>query len=96
MEIPIIDTYTVVVGIFLPLIISTVIKEGWSTKKKGWISFIFVFAAALGHLFFVGEFDVINLPLTLVKILSLTVVTYKGFWNPTGIINGIETNIGIK
>ena len=90
----IIDTYQGVVGVFLPLLISTVVKNDMPMKTKAWISFAFVFAASLGHLFFVGEMDLSNFPLTLLKILSLTVVAYRGFWNPTGIIEGIEKKIG--
>jgi len=85
-----IDLYQVVVGVLLPMLIALFIKKTWDTKKKVWISMLFVMLASIGHLFYSGDFDLTNLPVTFLKIFGLTVITYKGFWNPSGAINSAE------
>ena len=91
-----IDMYTAVVGLLLPLLISTLLSPDWTKQTKGWISFGLVFLAAAGHLFFMGNFDIANFPGTLLKILFLATGSYLSFWRPTGIKDVVEKNVGIK
>jgi hypothetical protein len=72
------------------MLIALFIKETWDAKKKVWMSMLFVLLASIGHLFYSGEFDLTNLPETFLKIFGLAVITYKGFWNPSGAINLAE------
>jgi len=91
-----IDMYTAVVGLLLPLLISTIVSPDWTKKTKGWISFILVFLAAAGHLFFIGDFNIANFPGTLLKILFLATGSYLSFWRPTGVKGFVEKKIGTK
>ena len=91
-----IDMYTAVVGLLLPLLISTILSPDWSKQTKGWISFGLVFLAAAGHLFFIGDFDIASFPGTLLKVLFLATGSYLSFWRPTGINDAVEKNVGTK
>lgn len=91
-----IDMYTAVVGLLLPILISTIVSPDWTKQTKGWISFALVFLAAAGHLFFIGGFDVASFPGTLLKILFLATGSYLSFWRPTGIKDAVENNVGTK
>ena len=91
-----IDMYTAVVGLLLPLLISTIVSPDWTKQTKGWMSFLLVFLAAAGHLFFIGDFNIANFPGTLLKILFLATGSYLSFWRPTGIKEVVEKNVGTK
>jgi len=91
-----IDMYTAVVGLLLPLLISTILSPDWTKQTKGWISFGLVFLAAAGHLFFIGDFDIASFPGTLLKVLFLATGSYLSFWKPTGINDAVEKNVGTK
>lgn len=97
MEFPInIDMYTTIVGLFLPILISTLVRPEWKKEYKGLVSFALVFAAALGHIFFLGELNLADLPGTCLKILFLTAGSYVSFWRPSGIGDVIEKKVGLK
>ena len=89
-----ISEYEVVVGIFLPLLIAVFVKEAWDKKLKVLISFLFVVAAAIGHAFYSGLWGAGALSGSVLKILVLTVTTYKGFWLATGVTDLIEKKVG--
>ena len=91
-----IDMYTAVVGLLLPILISTILSPDWNKQTKGWISFGLVFLAAAGHLFFIGDFDIASFPGTLLKVLFLATGSYLSFWKPTGINDAVEKNVGTK
>lgn len=91
-----IDMYTAVVGLLLPLLISTIVSPDWTKQTKGWISFGLVFLAAAGHLFFMGGFNLADFPGTLLKILFLSGGSYLTFWRPTGVKGFVENKIGTK
>lgn len=90
-----IGTYEMVAGIFLPLLISTVVREQWSKPIKLWVSFLFVLAASVGYTFYSGEWSVVDLGGTILKVFATTVTTYKLFWLPSGITNSIEHGVGL-
>jgi hypothetical protein len=92
----IINEYEVVVGVFLPLLASVFIKESWSREVKIGVSFLFVLLASIGNVFYSGQWNLADWGGTLLKILVLSVTTYKGFWSATGVTDYIEKNIGMK
>jgi len=89
-----ISEYEIVVGIFLPLLIAVFVKEAWDKKLKVLVSFLFVVAAAIGHAFYSGLWGAGALSGSVLKILVLTVTTYKGFWISTGVTDFIEKKVG--
>jgi hypothetical protein len=90
-----ISGYEMVVGVFLPLLISVFIKESWDRPKKIGMSFLFVLLASIGSIFYSGELDLGKFGETVLKILILTVTTYKGFWSATGVTDIIEKKVGL-
>jgi len=91
-----ISEYEVVVGVLLPLLISIFIKESWGRTRKIGVSFIFVFLASIGNVFYSGDWNLANFGTTILKILVLSVTTYKGFWSATGLTDTIEKKVGLK
>jgi len=87
------DMYTTVVGFFLPMIIAIINKATWGQRLKYGISFAVVCLAAAFHLVFMGQFDLLDIPVTILKILTLTIGSYLVFWRPSGISDKIENNI---
>jgi hypothetical protein len=85
--------YELVAGTFLPLLIAVFIREEWKKELKIIVSFLFVLAASVGHLFYSGEWGLQNLSTSVLAILVLTITTYKGFWLGTGITGYIEKHV---
>lgn len=91
----VIGLYEMIVGIFLPLIISVFVREQWTKERKLWISLGFVILASAGYVFYSGEFDLVNIGGTVLKIFGISVTTYKLFWLPSGVTNGLEMGSGL-
>ena len=91
-----VETYQVVIGFFLPVIISTVVRPNWPKNLKYWVSFGVVFIVAIGDLFFSGKFVLIDIPGTILTALALTIGPYLIFWKPSGLAGNIENNVGLK
>ena len=91
-----IETYQVVIGFFLPVLLSTILRPEWHKDLKYWISFGVVFIVALGDLFFSGNFVLTDIPGTILAALALTIGPYLIFWKPSGLAEKIEKNIGLK
>ena len=90
-----IGMYEMVVGIFLPLLVSVFVREQWQKSTKLWVSFCFVLAASAGYIFYTGQFDLANVGATVLKIFGVSVTTYKLFWLPSGVTNSLEFGVGI-
>jgi len=91
-----IETYQLVIGFFLPVIISTIARPSWPKDLKYWVSFGVVFIVALGDLFFSGKFILTDIPGTILSALAMTIGPYLIFWKPSGLAEGIEKRIGLK
>lgn len=87
--------YEIVVGIFLPLVISLFIREQWTKERKLWVSLLFVVLASAGYILYTGQFDMSNIGATILKIFFISVTTYKLFWLPSGVTNGLEMGVGL-
>ena len=83
--------YAIVVGFFLPVIISVILQRGWSTPTKTYVAFDVVLAASLGTAYFEGKVDKANLLTTFFYVLTATITSFKAFWQPTNIAQNIET-----
>ena len=91
-----IETYQVIIGFFLPVIISTIARPNWPKDLKYWVSFGVVFIAAMGEMFFSGTFNLADIPGTVLSALAMTIGPYLIFWKPSGLAEGIEKRIGLK
>ena len=91
----IIGTYEMVVGIFLPLITSLFVREQWPKHVKLWVAFGFVILASAGYIFYSGQWDLTNIGATVLKIFAVSVTTYKLFWLPSGVTDGLESGVGL-
>ena len=90
-----IGMYEIVAGVFLPLLVSVFVREQWTKEKKTLVAFLFVLLASAGYIFYSGEWSLTDIGGTILKILLTTVTTYKLFWNPSGITNGLEMGVGL-
>lgn len=85
-----IDMWMMILGIILPLIIAKINSPDWQSGTKSFVAFGVVLIVATGHVFFIGHWDSINWMQTVMKIFFITIVTFQGFWKPTGIADRIE------
>lgn len=90
-----IGMYEMIAGIFLPLIISLFVREQWTKERKLWVSLLFVALASAGYIFYTGQWDVSDIGGTVLKIFFISVTTYKLFWLPSGVTNGLEIGVGL-
>jgi len=90
------DMYQGIVGFFLPVLIAMLCRPSLGQYAKYWLSFALVFIAAAGEVYFTLGFDLAALPVTILKILSLTIGSYLIFWRPSGINRAIESKAGCK
>lgn len=87
------DMYVGVVGFFLPVLIAIINKSRFSQTCKYCIAFATVLVATAGHLWFMGEFNLTDIPGTVLKMLFMTIGSYLIFWKPSGISDRIETGV---
>lgn len=85
--------YQAVVGFFLPALIAVVNRCAWGQTTKYAVSFAIVCVAAAGHLVFAGEWNMADIPGSVLKMLFMTVGSYLIFWRPSGISDKIEQGI---
>jgi len=91
-----IETYQVVIGFFLPVIISTIARPKWPKDLKYWVSFGVVFIVAMGEMYFSGKFILTDIPGTVLAALAMTIGPYLIFWKPSGLAEKIENGVGLK
>ena len=88
-----IDMYVAIVGFFLPMLIAGVNRCSWPSTTKYAASFIIVCLAAAGHLIVAGEWVPTNIPLSIMKMLFMTIGSYLVFWKPSGLSDKIEAGV---
>jgi len=86
------DMYVAVVGFFLPSVIAIVNRCTWAQTTKYAVSFGVVCAASVGHLIFAGQWNMGDIPGSILKMLFMTIGSYLVFWRPSGISDKIEQN----
>lgn len=84
--------WATLVGFWLPLLISVIQKETWTSGIKAWVAFVACVVAAMGTVYFTGGWTD-NSPSVFLLIFVTAVASYKSLWHPTGISDKIEKNI---
>jgi hypothetical protein len=87
--------YVIVVGVFLPLVISIFKDLTWPSWAKKVLLLVFAFLASLGHLYFMEGVTLVDLPMTFLKIGMLMQATYTWVWKPTTADDAIASKVGI-
>lgn len=89
-----VDQWTIVVGILLPLVIAMINRTAWSASQKAIGALVICIGAAAVEVAIKGQWTPKNFAANAVAVFFIVVTTYKGFWQPTGIANVIETKTG--
>ena len=79
-----------IVGFFLPPFISAIMRTGWGNTPRAIVAFLVCLVAAAGTTYFQGQFDAANLVKSALVITTLSIATFKGLWNKTGVTDAIE------
>jgi len=86
--------YAAVVGFFLPLAISVIQRQKFSTALQAVLGFLCVAAASAGTTYFTDGFDGGNYVHALLIVFVATITAYHGFWKPTGVAPKVEKKTG--
>lgn len=87
------EMWKVIAAVVLPLLLSIIVKQGWSKAVKAVIALIACIAVATGDAFFAGTLSLVNAGKDILVVFFIVVTTYKGFWLPTGIAPKIEKTV---
>lgn len=82
--------WAVIVGFFLPLLLSVILQAKWSTALKSVVSFAVVMAATAITAWVEGKVDSANLLSTFFYVLTATIASFKALWQPTGVAQALE------
>ena len=82
------------VGTFLPLAAAAIIRQTWRSEIKGGAVFALSAIAAFGTSFLAGDLQRGDFVSAALIILVTASITYKTFWQPTGIAPAIEERTG--
>ena len=77
-------TYSALIGAVLPIIVSLVKAQQWSSKVKAFISLATSVAAAVLTSWLDGKLHGVSVAESFGVIYMATQATYNGFWKPTG------------
>jgi hypothetical protein len=90
-----INEYTAVVGVILPLLVAYLKNQDWPKGIKMALAVLLTVVASVGHMFYSGNFDMADLGKTFLVMLSISTTTYKWVWQPTKVSDKIETRMGV-
>lgn len=90
------EMWTLVVGFFLPLVLSVIIQTGWDPRLQSIVAFVVAALIAAGTLALKGDLTGRSWVSASLIILVTAIATYHGFWKPTNVAPSIEsrTNFG--
>lgn len=80
----------IVVGFFLPLLLSLILQRHWSTPTKAYVSFGVILVVSAITAYFEGKFASGNLLGVFFSVLAATTVSFQGLWRPTNIAQNLE------
>ena len=90
------EMWSLIVGFFLPSVISFLVQTGWSQRLQSVVMFVACAVAALVTVYLQGDLTGERFVEAGLVILVTTIATYKGFWKPTGISPGSEAKTNLN
>lgn len=90
------EMVTLVVGFFLPVVLSVLIQTGWDKRVQSVVAFFVSALAAAATLYVKGDLTGKTWVSATLIILVTAIATYHGLWKSTGVAPSIEsrTNFG--
>lgn len=89
------QNWQLVLGFLLPLVVSVLTKQEWSSSIKAVAAFVISMVATLGTMILTGDlsgdFDVST---KMLQVFALTIPFYYGFWKPIGATEAIHDRTG--
>jgi hypothetical protein len=81
-----------VVGLALPILLSVIIQSKWSTRTQSIVALAACLVVGGG----VALLENTSVAETVGQVIAATFISYKAFWEPTGIADSVEsaTNFG--
>ncbi len=85
------EMWSLIVGFFLPLAIASIMRKNWTEPLRATVAFIACVAAAMGIVWFSGQFDAKDISTSILLVVVTSIATFKGFWQKTGVTTTIES-----
>lgn len=87
--------WELVFGFIFPLIMSVIIRKGWSSQLQSVIAFGLIAASSLvKEMLSSGQFNFTHVWTSALTIAVVSISSYKGLWSPTGIAPKLEAATG--
>jgi hypothetical protein len=90
------EMYSLLVGFFLPPVMSIVQQSSWPDKVRAVVAFLACLVAGAGVAYFQGDLTGKRFVSAALIVMTVGLATYRNFWKPTGVSPAIEskTNVG--
>lgn len=85
------EMWTLVVGFFSPVLIGVVQQPKWSNSTRSVVAFGICSLIGAGTAWVQGDLTGHTIVSRILIVLVTAISTYKGFWQPTGIVPSIES-----
>jgi hypothetical protein len=88
-----IEQWQIIIGFFLPLLLSLIIQSGFSRPVQAILAFIVSLVVTSVTMLIRGDldaFDATNYSAAVLSVFGFSIVFYQGWWKPTGIAPAIE------
>jgi len=83
--------WALIVGFFLPVVISIIVQTSWTTALKASVAFVVCLIAGAGTAYFAGDLDGKDWITASLMIMVTALTTYSQFWKKTGIAPKLES-----
>lgn len=91
-----VQNWQVILGFLLPLATAVLLQQHWSSQLKAIVAFVFMVIVTSIGMFISGDFHDTHDWLTAVlAVFSASIVSYVGFWKPTGVAPTIERTTSV-
>lgn len=89
------EMYSLLVGFFLPPVLSIVQQSNWSDRLRAVVAFAACLLAGAGVAYFQGDLTGKRFITGALVVMVTGLATYRNFWKPTGVAPAIETKTNV-